>query len=136
MSSLWGVATPALQTALLAKLHHHKCTALIYGVVSKCAVVGFSSPQALTYKRLRTYGIEHALWKLPITEYQVAQRVLAVAPPGPMLAPENIASDMLLTSTAYPQLAIRAEAELYWGYLEKNLKQMTARVETAGFFDG
>jgi hypothetical protein len=96
----------------------------------------FHQPQALTNKRLRAFGIEKALWKLPLTEYQVAQRVLAEAPPGPMLAPENIAGAMVLTSSAYPQLAIRAEAELYWGYLEKNLKQMTARVETAAFFDG
>jgi hypothetical protein len=96
----------------------------------------FLQRQVLTDKRLRTYGIEQALWKLPMIEYQVARRVLAVAPPGPMLAPENIAGAMVLTSTAYPQLAIRAEAELYWGYLEKNLKQMTARVETAAFFDG
>jgi hypothetical protein len=96
----------------------------------------FRQPQQLSIKRVHTYGIEQALWKVTLAEYQVAQRVIALAPPGPVLAPERIAGSLILSSTAYPQLAIRSEAELYWGYLEQNLKQMTARVQTAAFLDG
>jgi hypothetical protein len=93
-------------------------------------------PQQLTRKRIRSFGVEQALWKLTLPDYQVAQRVIALAPPGPVLAPERIAGSLVLSSTSYPQLAIRSEAELYWGFLEQNLKQMTARVETAAFLDG
>ena len=96
----------------------------------------FRQPQQLTYKRVAAYGFEKALWKITLPEYRVAQRVIALAPPGPVLAPERIAGSFVLSSTAYPQLAIRSEAELYWGFLEKNLKQMTARVQTAAFLDG
>ena len=74
--------------------------------------------------------------ELELPEYRVAQQVRAVAPAGAMLAPERIAGAMVLSSADYPQLAIRSEAELYWGYLEKNLKQMTARVQSALFMDG
>ncbi len=92
--------------------------------------------QQFTSKRIAAVGLERALWKVSLPEYAVAEKVSKLAPPGPMLAPELVAGAMVVISAEYPQLAIRSEAELYWGYLEQNLKQMTARVQSALFLDG
>jgi hypothetical protein len=92
--------------------------------------------QQLTSKRIAAVGLERALWKVSMSEYAVAEKVAKLAPAGPMLAPELVAGAMVVISAEYPQLAVRSEAELYWGYLEQNLKQMTARVQSALFLDG
>lgn len=93
-------------------------------------------PNQLTQARIQRWGIERALWKIPLTQYDIAAEVIRKAPPGPVLAPELISGNLVLRDTRYPVLAIRSEAELYWGFLEKNLKQMTARTQAALFLDG
>lgn len=139
---LIGLVTAGVSRALRYRVRPWRSYVATFALLCFMALLAdapssiFKQPQQLSWQRIRRNGLERALWKKSLPHLAVAERVAVVAPAGPMLAPELIAGAMTVTSSRFPQLAIRSEAELYWGFLEQNLKQMTARTQTALFLDG
>jgi len=137
-----GIVAASASRFLRYQLPRWRRYVVLFALLSYVAVLADSpssllrQKQELTRERISAVGFERALWKVSLPEYAVAEQIAKLAPPGPMLAPELVAGVMVVISTEYPQLAVRSEAELYWGYLEQNLKQMTARVQSALFLDG
>lgn len=64
-------------------------------------------PGISVFRRADVYGFGFPGYKLPNQELADARRLIAVAPPGPMLAPELLAGTITMLDSRFPQLRVR-----------------------------
>ena len=64
-------------------------------------------PGISVFQRADVYGFGLPGYKLPNEELADARRLIAVAPPGPMLAPELLAGTITMLDSRFPQLRVR-----------------------------
>jgi Family of unknown function (DUF6077) len=77
-----------------------------------------------------------SLWKLEPQELEAARQVLAVTPPGVMLAPENIAKVIPLLDSRYPQMRLREDPVRAWFALRHESAYGEQRIEASDFAGG
>jgi hypothetical protein len=87
-----------------------------------------SSPSVFKYRV--TFGWPHE--KLPPEALSIARKVVEVAPPGAMLAPEHVCGIIPMLSADHPQLRIRNEGFGLWFSKE----EVQLRLQAAAFIQG
>jgi hypothetical protein len=76
------------------------------------------------------------LWKVPRPDLAAARELLAVTPPGVMLAPAGVGSLIPLLDSHYPQMRLRDDAELWWFTLRHEASYGEQRIQASQFLGG
>jgi len=77
-----------------------------------------------------------ALWKVPRADVEAARQVLAVAPPGVMLAPQNLGNMIPILDSRYPQLRLRDDPVLSWFGLRHERAYGVQRIQASELVGG
>jgi hypothetical protein len=80
----------------------------------------------------RQHQLQFATFKLPLEDVRDAQAIIAIAPAGVMLAPDNLYGVIPMLESAYPQIRSRVETKGFW----ISVKEGTLRENASDFLGG
>lgn len=96
----------------------------------------FLLPSASIFKRHDVYKFGPIGYKLPNEWLTDARKLIATAPPGPMLAPEMVAGTIAMLNSHFPQIRVRDTTLLMLMAQQGLLEEAKARIRASEFVAG